>query len=174
MSVSLYDAFVPGCQQTLAGLDGVISKGAAHVKEHGLEDADLIQAKLAEDMWALPHHVRACWMHSAYTFDQMKGGEFTPDFTDVPDSWDAMHAMLADAQEKLSNIAPDDVEALADKPVAFVMGGKKLMEFTGANFMLSFNQPNVYFHSATFYDILRMKGVKLGKMDFLGPIRAGI
>ena len=174
MAFSLYDAFVPGCQQTLGGLDNVISKGEAHAREHGLDDSELINAKLAEDMWALPHHVRACWMHSAYTFDQMKTGEFTPDFTTCPESWDAMHAMVAEAQEKLAAITPGEVEALADKTIGFVMGGKRLMEFTGANFMLSFNQPNVYFHAATFYDILRMKGVALTKMDFMGPVRGGV
>lgn len=174
MSFSLYDAFVPGCQQILGGLDGLISKGEAHVKEHGLDDSELFEARLAEDMWNLPWHVRAVWMHSAYTFDQMKGGEFTPDFTDVPDSWDTMHAMVADAQAKLAALTPDDVEALADKTIGFVLGGKRLMEFTGANFMLSFNQPNVYFHATTFYDILRHKGVALSKMDFMGPVRAGV
>lgn len=28
--------------------------------------------------------------------------------------------------------------------------------------------PNTFFHVATAYDILRMKGVPLGKFDFLG------
>ncbi|MDA7787925.1 DUF1993 domain-containing protein [Sphingomonadaceae bacterium] len=174
MSFSLYEAFVPGLQQSLGGLDNLISKGEAHVKEHGLEDSELLEAKLADDMWPLPMHVRACWMHSAYSFDQMPTGEFTPDFTDVPASWDAMHAMVAQAQEKLAALTPEAVNALADKPVAFVLGGKPLMEFTAANFMLSFNQPNVYFHATTFYDILRMKGVALTKMDYMGTVRAGV
>lgn len=29
--------------------------------------------------------------------------------------------------------------------------------------------PNTFFHVATAYDILRMKGVPLGKFDYLGP-----
>ncbi|WP_379551971.1 DUF1993 domain-containing protein [Qipengyuania sp. DGS5-3] len=171
MSISLYDAFVPSCQQILGGLNGLIDKGEAHVKEHGLEDAELIEAKLAEDMWTLPWHVRACWMHSAYTFGQMKGGEFTPDFTDVPNSWGSMRAMTGDALSTLDALTPGEVEALADKTIGFVLGGKRLMEFTGQNFLLSFNQPNFYFHATTFYDILRMKGVTLSKRDFLGTPR---
>ena len=174
MPISLHDAFVPGAQQTLSGLSGVIARGEAHAKEHGLENAELIEAKLAENMWALPHHVRACWMHSAYTFGQIRTGEFTPDFTTLPDSWDAMRAMVDDAQATLSALDPGEVEELADKTVTFVLGGKPLMQFTAANFLLSFNQPNLYFHATTFYDILRMKGVALTKMDFLGPVRAGV
>jgi hypothetical protein len=36
---------------------------------------------------------------------------------------------------------------------------------------LSFSQPNFYFHAATSYDILRWKGVPIGKRDFLGRMR---
>ena len=171
MAITLYEAFVPSCQQILGGLSGLIDTGEAHVREHGLDDAELIEAKLAETMWTLPWHVRACWMHSAYTFDQLPTGEFTPDFTDVPDSWNSMRAMVDDAQAKLAALDSNDVEAIAEKTIGFVLGGKRLMEFTGQNFLLSFNQPNFYFHATTFYDILRHKGVPLGKRDFMGTPR---
>ena len=171
MNFTLYDAFVPSCQQILGGIGGLIGKAEAHVKEQGLDDAELIDAKLAENMWTLPWHVRACWVHGAYTFDQLPTGEFTPDFTDVPDSWDAMRAMVGDAQAKLARVTKDDVDAIADKTIGFVLGGKTLMEFRGADFLLSFNQPNFYFHATTFYDILRHKGLALGKRDFMGTPR---
>ncbi|MBO6610048.1 DUF1993 domain-containing protein [Altererythrobacter sp.] len=171
MAITLYDAFVPSCQQILGGLSGLIDKGEAHVKEHGLDDTDLIEATLSDTMWTLPWHVRACWVHGAYTFDQLPTGEFTPDFTDVPDSWDSMRAMVDDTQAKLAALDPDAVEALADKTIGFVLGGKRLMEFSGQDFLLSFNQPNFYFHATTFYDILRHKGVALGKRDFMGTPR---
>ena len=171
MAITLYDAFVPSCQQILGGLSGLIDRGEAHVKEHGLDDTVLIEATLAETMWTLPWHVRACWVHGAYTFDQLPTGEFTPDFTDVPDSWDAMRAMVDDAQAKLAALDPDTVEGLADKTIGFVLGGKRLMEFSGQDFLLGFNQPNFYFHATTFYDILRHKGLALGKRDFMGTPR---
>jgi hypothetical protein len=42
--------------------------------------------------------------------------------------------------------------------------------FTGINYLLQFATPNVYFHAATAYDILRHNGVPLGKADFLGTL----
>lgn len=171
MSMTLYDAFVPGCQQVLAGLNTVLGKGEAYAQENGIDPAELFEARLAEDMWNLPWHVRSCWMHSGYAIERLEIGEFTPDFTSLPDSWDTMRAMIQDAQDKLVSATPEQLEAAADKPVAFVMGGKTLMTLTGQNMLLSFNQPNIYFHATTFYDILRMKGVPLGKMDFMGPVR---
>jgi len=171
MAISLYDAFVPSTQQTLTALSGLIDKGEAHVKANGLDDAELIGATLHDTMWTLPWHIRAVWMHAGYTFDQMPSGEFTPDFTNIPDSWATMRAMVEDTQQKLAVLTAEDVDAIADKTIGFVLGGERVMEFTGANFLLSFNQPNVYFHATTFYDILRMKGVEIGKRDFLGPVR---
>ena len=53
---------------------------------------------------------------------------------------------------------------------AFDLRGMKL-PFTAENFLLSFSQPNFYFHAATAYDILRAKGLSLGKRDFLGQLR---
>ena len=38
-------------------------------------------------------------------------------------------------------------------------------------FLLSFSQPNFYFHATTAYGILRMKGLKIGKIDYLGAMR---
>jgi hypothetical protein len=43
--------------------------------------------------------------------------------------------------------------------------------FTAEGFLLSFSLPNFYFHATTAYDILRHKGVALGKRDFLGKMR---
>ena len=36
---------------------------------------------------------------------------------------------------------------------------------------MSFSLPNLHFHATTAYDILRLKGVALGKRDYLGQPR---
>jgi hypothetical protein len=43
--------------------------------------------------------------------------------------------------------------------------------FTAEGFLMSFSLPNLNFHAATAYDILRLKGAPLGKRDFMGAIR---
>ena len=52
--------------------------------------------------------------------------------------------------------------------------GKNELPFTNQNFLLSFSLPNFYFHATTTYDLLRMLGVPLGKMHFLGQMKVGI
>ena len=47
----------------------------------------------------------------------------------------------------------------------------QMLPFTADQFLLTFSQPNYMFHAATVYDILRMRGVPLGKRDFMGQLR---
>jgi hypothetical protein len=43
--------------------------------------------------------------------------------------------------------------------------------FTSETFLLSFSLPNFHFHAVTAYDILRSRGVPLGKRDYEGQLR---
>ncbi|OGS51718.1 MAG: hypothetical protein A3J40_06005 [Erythrobacter sp. RIFCSPHIGHO2_12_FULL_63_10] len=171
MSLSLYQAFVPTCQQLLGALSGLIDKGEQFAREKGIPEAEMMEARLAEDMWSLPWHVRSCHVHSALAIELLPTGEISPDFTQLPQGWDAMRAQVAATQQSLAQVTEDALEALADHQAFFVLGGKRLLEFTGQNYLLSFAQPQFYFHVTTFYDILRMKGVPLGKRDFMGAVR---
>ena len=47
--------------------------------------------------------------------------------------------------------------------------GSKL-EFNGADYINHFALPNLYFHVATAYNILRHNGVAIGKRDFIGGV----
>ncbi|MEZ5681783.1 MAG: DUF1993 domain-containing protein [Erythrobacter sp.] len=171
MALTLYEAFVPNCQQAIGALPGLIDKGEAFAKENGFSEEEMMGCRLIDDMWNLPWHIRSCWVHSAYVISLLPTGEFSPDFTELPQSWDAMRAMVRNTLDELTSVTPEQLEAVADTTIGFVLGGKRLMEFTGQNFLMSFSQPNVYFHATTFYDILRMKGVPLGKRDFMGMPR---
>ena len=52
--------------------------------------------------------------------------------------------------------------------------GEMEIPFTAENFVMSFSLPNLYFHAATLYDMLRIQGVPIGKTDFLGPMAMGL
>ena len=49
--------------------------------------------------------------------------------------------------------------------------GERRMDFTAEEFLLSFSQPNFYSHATTAYDILRFKGLPIGKRDYTGRVR---
>lgn len=168
MAFDLYAAFVPTIRQLLDALPGLIDKGEAFAGNGGCSDAEMYEARLADDMWPLPWHIRSCWMHSAYALDQLPDGAFTPDFTDIPADWNAMRAMIASAQKRMDECKPDEIKALGAKNIDFVLGGETRFSLPGERFLLGFNMPNFQFHSTTFYGLLRMKGVPLGKRDYMG------
>ena len=64
----------------------------------------------------------------------------------------------------------DEVNGLEGRDMVFQIGERK-MPFVAEGFLLSFSLPNFFFHATTTYDILRSKGVKLGKRDFMGALR---
>ncbi|MEI7573882.1 MAG: DUF1993 family protein, partial [Phenylobacterium sp.] len=60
--------------------------------------------------------------------------------------------------------------ALEGREVIFRIGQSQI-PFTAEGFLMSFSLPNLHFHAATAYDILRQKGAPLGKRDYLGAMK---
>jgi len=70
----------------------------------------------------------------------------------------------------LESVVPEELEDFTGRPMRFEIGEKRL-DFTAEDFLLSFSQPNFYFHASMAYAILRAKGVPIGKIDYLGKLR---
>ena len=71
---------------------------------------------------------------------------------------------------QIVSVAHQSLGAIQGATAGHSVGERKL-PFVAENFLLSFSLPNFYFHATTAYDILRSKGVPLGKRDFLGRPR---
>ena len=170
MPTSLYDLSVANYLQTIPAMSGVLEKGLAHCKEKGIDLGSIVVTKLADDMLPFSFQIVAVAHHAVGTIEALKSGQFGP--PRPPESLDyaALQKLLSDAEAALRKLTRSEVEALAGRDVAFKLRGQAI-PFTAENFVLSFSLPNFYFHATTAYDILRTKGVPLGKRDFLGSIR---
>jgi hypothetical protein len=82
-----------------------------------------------------------------------------------------LNAKVGEAIDGLMALSVTDMEDLSDKPMTFTIGDKLRWNFVGQDFLMSFSQPNFFFHAATAYDILRMSGVAIGKQHYLGAVR---
>lgn len=173
MTLSLYDAFVPSARQIVAAAEALLNKAEAHCAEHGMAPADMISACLAPDMAAVPFQVYSVAGHTAGAIAGVRAGKYTPSGPSGEQSFATLKAMVANASAALASLEAAELEAYVGKPVMFVFGTME-MPFKAENFLLSFSQPNYYFHAATLYDIFRHKGVKLGKRDFMGLPRIGL
>ena len=58
-------------------------------------------------------------------------------------------------------------EGAEDREIALKIPSGE-MQFNGAGYLTGFALPNFFFHVTTAYDLLRNKGVQIGKLDYLG------
>jgi hypothetical protein len=173
MAITLYDATVPNFLQVLGSLRGVLDKGAAHARESGVDPDSLVEARLIEDMFPLTFQVQRVADHSAGALRDVSQGAFTFPKKDVYD-YAGLQRLVAEAETAVRGWTREAVDALADREVVFDTGRSPPRTFAGAAFLFSFSIPNFYFHAVTAYDILRMKGAPVGKMDYLGALRTSL
>lgn len=170
MPFSFYDAVVPSNLQMLAAVDALLDKAAAFCVEQRRAEADLIDARLAPDMLPFGYQVKSCAAHSVGGIESVRAGSFSPDLSAWPTDFAGLHGLLHNAVASLQALDPETFDTLAEADTQFAFRDT-ILPFTGANFLLSFSQPNFYFHATTAYAILRAQGVKLGKRDFMGRPR---
>lgn len=163
-------ATVPAFRQQLDAVAGLLDKAEAFAAETGINVQTLVDARLAPDMLPFAYQVKSVAVHSLGAIEGVRGGSFSPDRSALPANFAAMRALLAAADGTLAAIDPTEVDGFAGRNMAFVMSTRRV-EYFAEDFLLSFSLPNLYFHAATAYDILRWQGVPLGKRDFLGRPR---
>jgi uncharacterized protein len=171
MALSLYAATVPTYQQTLGAVAGLLVKAEAFCGEKKVAPEELIQARLAPDMLPFAYQVKSTCAHSLGSIEGVRRGMFSPDMTPPPETFAALKSQVAQAIEGLGKVTPAEVEGFMGRDMCFAFRDHRI-DFTAEDFLLSFSLPNFYFHATTAYDILRWKGVQIGKRDFMGALRA--
>jgi hypothetical protein len=170
MPASLYDISVANYIQTVTAVAGVLDKGSAHCTSKSIDPGEFVEAKLFADMLPLRFQVVSVAHHSLGAVEALKKGVFAPPGQTAPLDYRGLQKLIADTAEGLRRIRPEEINTLQGRDVTFQMRDRQI-PFTAENFVLSFSLPNFYFHATTAYDILRARGVPLGKRDFLGQLR---
>ena len=170
MPLTLHAAFVPTALQVVRATRAIIDKAEAHCAECGLAADDVFASRIIEDMFPLPFQFYSVYHHTAGAFDGVRAGVFGPPAGDMPQTYDAARNLMDKAIAGLEAVTEDEMEGWFGQPMRFEMRDFKL-PFTANQFLLTFSQPNYMFHAATVYDIFRMRGVPLGKRDFMGKLR---
>ena len=170
MSFSLHAATIPSYLQILANVARLVDKAEQWCQERALPPAELIQARLAPDMYPYAYQVKSAAFHSLGAIEGVRAGVFRPETAPPPDSFAGLRERIEQAMRGLDAVTPAELDGYLGRDVRFESGERRL-EFTAENFLLSFSHPNFYFHATTAYDILRNQGVAIGKRDFLGKPR---
>jgi hypothetical protein len=170
MAISLYDVSVASFLQTLGGVAGFLDRGLAHCQDNGVDPNEIVQSRMCPDMFDFRFQVTSVAHHSLGAIEGVKAGVFSPGGDQSAQDYTGLQKTIADAIAGLEALTPEEVNGFEGKEVAFEFRGARI-PFTAENFLMSFSLPNFHFHATTAYDLLRSRGVPIGKRDYMGALR---
>jgi len=173
MSISLYDATVTNYLQVLKSTSAVLDKSKSFCKENGIDLSTIVETRLVEDMNPFQFQVISVVHHSLGALKGLDAGEFAPPAGYGDLDYAHLQDLVSQAISQVGSFDAETVNGWAGKTLTFKLGSNEI-PFTAENYVMSFSLPNFYFHATTTYDVLRMKGVPLGKRDYIGAMRMGV
>lgn len=166
MSLTMSQLTVPVFVRGLKILSTLLAKGEEHAAQHGIVPEVLLGARLADDMLPLSAQVQRASDTSKFAVQRIGGGS-APSFADDEATFQQLQERIANTIAYLESADAAQLDAGAERELT--LGWIEGTVFTGESYLLTFALPNFYFHVATAHDILRHKGVNIGKRDYLGP-----
>ena len=164
MTFSLYDASAPMFIRGLDVLSGLLDKAAGS----GLSEAELFEARLAQDMRPFPDQIRMASFAARSTMARLAGIHW-PVTDDTEATIRDLRATISLSRSFVSQMPQDALDGAETRPITLKLPSMEL-NFVGEGYLISFALPNFYFHVSMAYAILRSRGVEIGKRDYLGHI----
>jgi uncharacterized protein len=167
MSLSMYKVSAPVFVRGLKVMADLLRKAQMHAEAGGTPAPTLLSARLADDMLPLTAQVQRASDTSKLSIERLTGVA-APKFPDNESSFEQLQERIANTVAYIEGVGEEHFADSETREVALSFGSFK-PTFTGESYLLTFALPNFYFHVVTLHDILRNQGVKIGKIDYLGP-----
>lgn len=184
MTLTLYDLSVPTFLQTARAMSTCLDRAARHCAETGADADDVVHARLHHDMAPFHFQIESLKNHAVWGLEAVKTGVFAPPPLAGATCFADLQAMLGQAIAMLEASTPEDINRWSGKPLDIEVfrpvdehhastsaWAARTLAFTSETFLLSYSLPNFYFHAVTAYDIMRTRGVPIGKGDYEGRLR---
>jgi hypothetical protein len=156
--------YVGAFQRGLDTLANVLAKGEAFAKAKGASEAEMLDWRLAPDMFTLRQQAQTVIRFAGAWPARAAGTELPPDPETLQSLADLRGGIEA-VKAQLAALTPAQFEGRDEVPLTVNIG---VMEptFPVAQWVAGFAMPNFYFHLSMAYAILRQRGCELGKRDF--------
>ena len=169
MSFSMSQASIPAYEIALNALAAVLDKGEAFAVAKKVDPSVLLQTRLAPDMFPLTRQVLIACDLAKNGMARLAGVE-APKYEDTETTIEQLKARIARTIAFLHTLDRAKIDAAGEREIVFPIGPVKKGTMKGADYLVHYVTPNVYFHVTAAYAILRHCGADVGKMDFLGAI----
>jgi hypothetical protein len=154
--------------QTLGSLGAILKKGADHAGALKIPEEVLLNYRLFPDMFPLSRQVQIATDTMSRGAARLAGTDL-PSFPDVETSFAQLIDRTQKANAYVQAASAEAMDGRCKTVINIPVGGGQEMPMTCITYLQSFVFPNLYFHAATAYNILRHNGVPLGKRDYLRP-----
>jgi len=146
----------------------LLQKAEDYVKESGASATDILEARLAPDMFSFIKQVQVFTDNAAGAVARGAGLP-KPSMPDTETSFQELIERTEKTKAFILSIDPEKVEGLDTLKVKlpWMPAG---MYFEGGNYLSNFVMQNATFHLVIAYGILRHKGVNIGKTDYIGNL----
>jgi len=168
MSVSIHDSCIPTFVQMLSCQRAILEKAEAHAKARKIDESVLLNARLFPDMFPFKKQIQILTDFCNRAAARLSGSEI-PSSSDTEESFAELKERVSKTLSFVTSLKPEQFEGAEAKTFEIPMGGDKKMEMTGQSYLFHFVLPNVVFHAATAYGILRHSGLEIGKINFMQP-----
>jgi hypothetical protein len=170
VTISLHEASVGVFVPYLGNLSTLLDHASAYAESRNIDPAVLLNMRLSPTMYSLKQQVGEANRH-AVVAGALLAGRVPHTFSDAEPDIVELKARISAAIDFVRGLPRAEIDAAADKQVAFTFKNGTQRTFTGKSLLLTFSVPQFFFHVTTAYDVLRHAGVDLTKKDFLGPTR---
>lgn len=184
MATTLYDLSVPTFLQTARAIGGCLDRAVRHCADAGADVEEFVTARLVPDMAPFHFQIEALTHHAVWGMEAAKTGVFAPPPLIGAMPFADLRAMVGRAVTALEALIPEEVNSWSDRNLDIEIyqpldvdnattssWAARTLALTPETFLLSYSLPNFYFHVVTAYNILRTRGVPLGKYHFQGQLR---
>jgi hypothetical protein len=145
----------------------MLVKAEAFVAEKKIEEAVLLEARLALDQFSLVKQVQIACDNAKGTAGRLAQVEL-PKMEDNETTLKALAERIDKTVVFLDTLKPEQFEGSEDRDIpVYFMPGKVL---SGREYVNTLGLANFYFHLTTAYSILRHNGMNIGKADFMGQV----
>jgi uncharacterized protein len=164
----MYYQVVSQSAQSLKNVEKWLDKAEQYAAAKNFDSGVLINDRLAPDMKNFIYQIQsACDYVKAAT--AWLSGQTPPRHEDNERTIDELRARIRKTVAYVETVKEEGYQGASGRHISFSWAPGKIMG--GEDYLLQMTIPNVYFHIAMAYAILRHNGVDVGKMDFLGPIK---
>ena len=161
MSFDIYAASAPLFENMLGNMRNWLDRAGTEGDE-----AALIEARLAPDMFALPKQYQVACDTAKLAVARLTGGT-APVMEDTEASFEELRARIDRTLDYIQSVDRSAFDGAEDREVVIRFPSGQGYRFAGSAYLTGFAIPNFYFHATAAYAILRNAGIALGKPDFL-------